>query len=180
LKNLGWHAAEPPQRRLLALTSFNRQEGVSTVASQLGITAAFGSAKVLLIDANEDHPSLHVAFNLNGHRGFTDYVRDESLDVICPTQIPNLSVMPFGVPPFEARLGMQFESLMEPVLELFDLVILDLPAISSGQTMLRWAPFLDCLILVVCPTTTAQMASNADCLVRNAGGTFCGVVQNNI
>lgn len=180
LSNLDWPADSAEQRRLLAFTSFNRREGVSTVASQLAITAASGAGEVLLIDANENHPSLHVAFNLKAKKGFADYVCDGSLDAIHPTRISNLSLMPFGIAPFESPLGMQFESLMEPIFERYEFVVFDLPAVCSGQTLLRWVPFLDHLILVVCPKTTAQMASHAEQIVRNSGGSFCGVVQNDI
>jgi len=180
LRNVGWEASSPRQQRLLAFTSANRREGVSSVVSQLAIASAFDSAKVLLIDLNEDHPTLGFVFNLNKKQGFVDYVRDGSFEWIQATRIPNLSVMSFGVPPFEAPLALPFESLMEPLLDQFELIILDLPAISSGQSLLRWAPHLDNLILVTRMKTTDQMAADAVRVVRNAGGTFIGVVQNEI
>ncbi len=180
LTNVGWHSAAPRQRRLLSFTSSNRHEGVSTIVCQLAISTAFDSKNVLLVDLNEDHPNLGFVFNLSKNQGFIEYVRDGSLESIQASRIPNLSVMPFGVPPFEAPLAMPFESLMEPLLDQFELVILDLPAVSSGPSMLRWAPYLDSLILVVSSQTSTEIASKAIEVVRGAGGTLCGVVQNEI
>ncbi len=179
MSNIGFQGAAD-EDCLVALTSYQRREGVSTIASQLAITAAFEATNVLLIDGNEGNPSLQAAFKIVGSRGFTDYVRDGDLQVIQKTSIPNLSLMPLGVPPLEARLGIQFDGLMEPLLDAYDLIVLDLPAIVEGNSMLQWAPFLDCLLLIVSPATSSQMASTANSAVKKAGGNLFGVVQNEI
>ena len=178
LNNLAWRPGLSPSRRLIALTSYRRGEGVSTIAFQLAVTAAGFPANVLLVDGNDQSPGIHQSFDIKAEQGFGEYLQSGDLEMVRATQVSHLSVMPVGKEPLRIGPELDFERVMDPLFDEFDLVVLDLPAIGTGPSMLRWAPFLECLLLVVSQSTDTRMASNAKHLVESAGGKIRGIVQN--
>src|SRR5688500_6904712 len=61
--------------KLILVCSACAEEGVSTIAGQLGMALAMMSREpVLLVDANLHHPSLHEAFAVDAKPGLPDYV----------------------------------------------------------------------------------------------------------
>jgi len=62
--------------RIIAVTSCNRREGVSTIASSLAVTLALHGDRVLFIDANFRHPSAQQIFRVNPSPGLGELLYD--------------------------------------------------------------------------------------------------------
>jgi Mrp family chromosome partitioning ATPase len=177
LNNLGWQPGcrEP---KLIGLTSCCSGEGVSTVATQLAICASRLSANVLLIDGNPNRPSLHLPFRIRSLIGFAEYLQDgNTLDSVHDSGVPHLSIMPFGKGELSPLPVAKFEKAMEPVLAEYDLVILDLPSISTGPQTVGWASAFKNLLLVISQSTATSVAAKNKRLLENAGARLAGIVQ---
>ena len=173
---LGDEATRP---HLIGLTSCKRGEGVSTVAVQLAICAAQQGTSVLLIDCNENNPSLHLAFGVNSSKGFRDFLKNgNTLDSIHATSVSDLSIMPYGRGRIVPLPKSVFENAIELVQSEFDLVILDLPAIADGRHTTRWAGSLESLLLVISNSTSPATAAKYKQRLVNAGANLCGIVRN--
>lgn len=180
LANLGWRKGTDGSR-LVALTSCNGSEGVSTVASQMAICAARHPAKVLLIDANDRNPTQHVTFNADPMIGFFDYIEfGNSLDSLQPTLVPNLWVMPCGSSAIASLEPGKINSALETLQSEFDLVIVDLPAISEEPNTITLAPVLNHLVVVVSQSTSQVLLLNTKRILENAGAKISGIIQNQI
>jgi len=91
---------------------------------------------VLLIDCDLRNPSLHKQLGVANTTGLTNYLAGAAKpdEVICATNIPQLSVIPSGpLPPNPAELllGAKMISLLTVAIRKFDQVILDGPPIMG-------------------------------------------------
>ena len=165
--------------QLIALTSCKRGEGVSTVSLQLAICAAQQGTNVLLVDCNENNPSLHRAFGVKSSKGFRDFLKDgNTLDSIHETTVSNLSIMPYGRGRILPLPKAEFENAIESIQSEFDLLILDLPAIAEGRHTTRWAASLENLLLVIGNSISPSVAAKYKKRLENAGANLCGIVRN--
>src|SRR5262249_19950417 len=73
-------------------------EGVSTVVAQYGEMLSRRGARVLLVDGNSRHPSLHRAFHLPDAPGLAEYIAGAAPReaIIHPTGFANLDLVPLG------------------------------------------------------------------------------------
>lgn len=165
--------------QLIALTSCKRGEGVSTVAVQLAIYAAQSELSVLLIDCNENNPCLHLRFGIRSSIGFRDFLKNgNTLDSIHATRVNNLSIMPYGRGRILPLPKIEFEKSIDSVQSLFDLVILDLPAIADSRHTIRWAASLENLLMVISNATSPSVAAKYKQRLVHAGAKLCGIVRN--
>lgn len=121
--------------RSLAVTSSTFGEGKSTTVINLGIQLARSGKKVLLIDADLRHPTLHRNLNLDNEVGLTNLLTGDnsrSVNIAKPTQIPNLFIIPSGpMSPNPAELLSSFRmgDLLILASEKFDHVLVDSPPV---------------------------------------------------
>lgn len=119
--------------RVLQFTSPMQGEGKTTTALNLAIAFTQIGEKVLLVDCDLRRPNLHCVLKLDGSRGLTHYLTNNSitpLDVTQCARIPNLFVIPAGPqPPNPAELlgSTRMVKLLALAAEKFDYVLLDGP-----------------------------------------------------
>src|SRR5215213_2946129 len=65
--------------RTLLVTSVGPDEGKSIVLANLAITIAEGGKRVVMVDCDLRHPSLHTIFGLSDQPGLTTMMLNESL-----------------------------------------------------------------------------------------------------
>jgi capsular exopolysaccharide synthesis family protein len=179
------HDASSPPLRALGVTSCCRGEGVSTVATQLAVTAAsVGQIPVLLVDANIEHPSLHQTFPVMPTPGWTEVVKGAKPfgQAIQPSGVENLSILPSGraspdhSQPWEvADLAGLFQKLKAE----FELIVCDLPAVGQTGRAVRLAGCMDGVLLVVeAERVRWEAAQKVKELLSDANAHLVGAVLN--
>jgi capsular exopolysaccharide synthesis family protein len=157
------------------------------VAAHLAIVAAMSSQKTLLIDANLRCPSQHQLFNqISSKLGLSDVIHGELVlnEAIQSTEIKNLSILSCGKSssrPFLELESEEMQSILKTVIEIFDLVILDTPAINDFSDAITLSRYSDALLLVVRNKISNRNGLNqAVKEITKNGLTMTGFVTNDI
>ncbi len=142
-----------PER--LAVTSALREEGVTTIACGLATLLANDlAAQVCLIDLNWWWPApsiLHTAANEGVAGVLAGSVTLE--EVLAPTGLPNLTVLPAGATsevqrPIIARSA-ALRELMDELSQRFNYLVLDVPAILASNDAIPLASLAPTCCLVI-------------------------------
>ncbi|MBW4623153.1 MAG: polysaccharide biosynthesis tyrosine autokinase [Cyanosarcina radialis HA8281-LM2] len=150
---------EEPDRdrsRVLAITSALAGEGKSTLAVGLAMSASRLQQRVLVIDANLHHPSLHNWFNLSNEQGLTTLLKSDNpaLDLSIIQQINShdrISILTTGpIPPDHTSLlsSRRLGEILEKLEHIYDLVILDTPPILGLVDVVLMGSF-GCRVLML-------------------------------
>ncbi len=139
------------EERILLVTSVNPEEGKSISATNIACTYAQMGKKVLIIDADIRHASLHETLGLNNKRGLTHYLKGES-DLVGITQ-PVMGIQGlFGITAGDSKVDPvsllsheRMSFLTSQGGTIFDYVIIDAPAIAG---------YADTLVLSSLATST--------------------------
>ncbi len=170
--------------RLLLVTSPGVQEGKTVAASNLAISLANAGEKVLLVDADLLHPSLHQLYGLPGNSGLTQILQGLSAaaDVVQQSAIANLALVPAG--PVVANPGELLRSprLTEFLLQArsdYDTVVLDSSPLLRVTDPTLLAALVDGTTLVVRQGLTKRRdGERAVKLLRSLGTPLLGVLLN--
>ena len=145
---------ENPFRSLLVAT-VKPGQGATTTVANLAITLAQTGKKVILVDADLRHPSLHQAFSLSNERGLTTLLAGASVaidEVLQRTEIESLLVLtsgPLPLNPSELIGSTQMRELHKRLKGAADVVLFDAPsAIAFSDTSIL-ASFVDATLLVI-------------------------------
>ncbi len=121
--------------KVILVTSSVGGEGKSFVTINLASVFAMQNYKVVIVGLDLRKPKLYQDFNISNESGVSSYLigRSQLKDVIQPTGIPNLDLIPSGpIPPNPSELiskkemGMLFEELSK----IYDFVIVDTPPLG--------------------------------------------------
>jgi succinoglycan biosynthesis transport protein ExoP len=173
--------------RLILLTSSFAAEGKSTCASNLAISFAQRSARVLLVDTDLRKGTLHMKFKLSNRTGLSTLLAKESgeEDFEYPLpDLPNLAVLPRGpVAPNPGEMlashAME-ETLMRWRLQ-FDHVILDSSPVLAVADTLAIAPLADVTFILIRSGVTRKKALlRVREQLRRAGGRVLGTIINDV
>ena len=141
---------------------------------------------MLLVDTDLRRPRLHLAFGVKNTRGVSTYLSGmeaDALQLVVPTGIENLELMPSGpIPPNPSELlnSPIFAGLGPQLLERrFDHILFDTPPVLSVSDPVIVASVADTGILIVRAgrTPTPSVRTAAARLAQTGGCTF-GVVLN--
>lgn len=175
----------PAPRRIL-VTSSRLGEGKTTTAINLAITLAQMEAKVLLIDCDLRRPSCHEVFGYRKEPGLTNYLvgSGEYDDIVRPTEVPNLFVIPSGpVPPNPIELlgSPRMRELIEMNRDLFEYLVIDSPPVLGLADAVVLATLSDGLVLVVrAGLTPRDIAQRAKRHLRDVNARIIGAVLNDV
>jgi succinoglycan biosynthesis transport protein ExoP len=174
------------QMKTLVVTSAAPGEGKTLTAANLAVTFAYDGLRVLLIDCDVRRPKLHGLFQVprapglmelltptmaatNGIESLTfdpGQARTESglavTDVVRPTKIRGLSLLPCGALPTNASnllSGVRMRVLLQELAKNFDLVILDTPPVLATADAGILASLADGVLLVVRAGQTDRVAA---------------------
>jgi Mrp family chromosome partitioning ATPase len=184
LERLGLRRGESmEQPAALGLTSCLPAEGVSTIAAEISVAAARQfQIRTVLVDCHFDRPSVHRLFGIGLCPGLDNVLEHELPlgEVIRASGIEGLSLIPAGTVRKEgdAFLSAKIEPLMTELRAEFDLLVFDLPTLST-QTPIRSGSLLDGVLLVVeAERVEWQTARRATTSLKAAGATLLGAVLN--
>jgi succinoglycan biosynthesis transport protein ExoP len=181
--NIMFSAADQPLKSIV-VCSANAKEGKTTTVMYLGITMAQSGQKVLLVDTDMRRPRLHVSTGVAREPGLSNLILgDDNYDeVIKPTAVPNLYVLPCGpLPPNPAELLMtkRFELVLAELGRRFGRIILDSPPLQPVTDAVVLARHAEGVILVArSGRTIRDELSRAARMIRTVGRTIFGVVVN--
>ncbi len=153
----------------LLFISAGTTEGKTSVICNLGAALAGAQRRVLLVDGDLRHPTLHQIFGMENENGLVEFLGKQlpasaadSRQLIRATQIPGLYVLTAGRPGVNAPeilASSQLSLLLSDLMKGFDLVLLDSPPIlpySDARSLARQA---DGVILVVRANVTERQAA---------------------
>jgi len=140
--------------RTLLITSAIPREGKSFSSSNLAAVLAMSGSRVIIIDADLRRPSIHRLFELSDEKGLSEVLLSQRSvhEVITPSHISNLDVIPAGPIPTNPSELLGSEKMQDVVKELqkeYDIVIIDSPPVTAVADPLILSPFADGVILVV-------------------------------
>lgn len=141
--------------QVVAFTSTGPGEGKSTTVANLGATMAGSGKRTALVSADLRRPTIESIVGIEaGLPGLTDWLggRREDVDLVQPTSIPGLFVVPGGSPsynPAELLGSDRMTSLVEELRRVFDFVIVDTPPVLAAADTLVLAGHTDGIVLVV-------------------------------
>lgn len=140
-------------KKMLLITSVEPGVGKSRLLANLAAGMAEAGQRVVVVDSNFRHPSLHHVFDLSNELGLSDIILDRSRvdTALQETKIEGLRVLASGpLPPNPAEL-LGSPKMQELIWELAieaDMVLLDSPPILRVADAAVLAPIVDGVLLV--------------------------------
>lgn len=172
--------------KVILCTSATAQEGKTLSSANLAATMAQSGSRVLLIDCDLRRPRLHKIFKISRDRGISNVLVGDCPidDVIIPTSLENLSMVPCGpIPPNPSELlgSLVMQRTLEELGTRFDRIILDTPPITAVTDAVLLGRFVDGVVLVVRAHKAArEMVSNALKHMAGAKAHILGAVLNGV
>lgn len=161
-------------------------EGKTTSLANLAFAFAEGGYSVLMVDADLRRPALHKLYDLDNKIGLTNYLTTDIAleEVIQPTGVDNLFLMPSGLLPSDAVGVLNSQHMTDMIEDLksrFDMVLLDSPPILGVSDASVIASEVDLTVIVVqhrrFPRSMLMRVKKA---VLDVGGNLLGVILNNV
>jgi polysaccharide biosynthesis transport protein len=175
-----------PEANTISLVSGGPGEGKSTTIANLAFICAQGGYSTLIVDADLRRPVQHLLFDLSNELGLTNYLTtDIDLEqVIFPTTIENLSILPSGLLPSDAVGILNSQRMSDTIAELktrYDIVFFDCPPILGVSDASVVASEVDQTVIVVEHRRFPRaMLTRVKQAILGVGGTVLGVVLNNV
>ncbi len=175
-----------PEANAISMVSGGPGEGKSTTLANLAFTSAQGGYTTLVVDADLRRPVQHSIFDVSNRIGLTNYLTTDMRleDVIVPTTVENLSLLPSGILPSDAVGILNSQRMSDMIAELktrYDIVFFDSPPMLGVSDASVLASEVDQTIIVVQHRRFPRaMLSRVKQGVLGVGGTVLGVVLNNV
>ena len=126
------------ERQVLTIVGAERGEGRSYLAANLAIVFSQLGERTLLVDADMREPRQHFLFYLENRIGFSTLLAGRSREeaIVRIPDLGGLSVLPAGPTPpnpLELLNRVNFDEFMIQSRGAYDVIIVDTPAMSSGE-----------------------------------------------
>ena len=148
-------SSPPGKIKSILLTSPLAREGKSSILSNLGITLAEASRRVVIVDSDLRKPKQARIFGVGkgSGPGLSTYLSShmEPEEIIKPTSFANLYLItsgPLPANPIELLTSESMDSLVAFLKRSFDFVLFDTPPLLAVSDALALGPMADALILV--------------------------------
>ncbi len=181
------HRHGRPDMRSYLVTSAQRGEGKSTIASHLALTVArFKGKKSLIVDADLRRPRLHDIFAVPKEPGLLECLegRIDPLKAVKDTRVENLKVIPAGArtdSPAHLFEGDILSEIFKKIRFYYDIVIVDCaPVIPVSDPMLIASEVDGVILVLLAGKTPRNVALRARDILRDANSNLLGVVVNNL
>lgn len=186
------HFVSTKPMRSIAIVSSSLDEGKTTIAINLALSLVQSGKRVLLVDANLRHPTIHTRLGLPNNAGLSLALREQRYsDVLSVVpEVPNLYILTAGPPPPNPTELLESKQMFEllqstPAFEAqsgnVDVVVIDTPpALNFADTSII-ASIVDGIILV----TRARVSRESALLqtittLKRINACILGVVLNGV
>jgi len=175
----------PEKERLsLLVTSCGPQEGKSVVTANLAVSTAQSGLETVLLDADLRRPILHQVFGIENQVGLASYLKGRSSreEIVIPTSIPGLSLVPCGpIPsnPAELLESPRLAELIGYLEESRKRIIFDSPPAGALTDAAIIAGRVDGVILTIfAGKGHRKFVQQTKVQLEKAGARIFGVVLN--
>ena len=175
-----------PDAKTISIVSGGPGEGKSTTLANLAFIAAQGGYSTLIVDADLRRPVQHTLFDVENKVGLTNYLTTNMApeEVIVPTKIANLALLPSGALPSDAVGILNSQRMSDLITELktrYDMILFDSPPMLGVSDASVIASEVDDTIIVVQHRRFPRaMLTRVKQAIVGVGGTVLGVVLNNV
>jgi succinoglycan biosynthesis transport protein ExoP len=177
---LGGKASQPA---VWSVTSTAAGEGKSLVVGSLGWVMALRGLRVLLVDLNFFHPSLHSLWHLPPGNGVSELLQGTAVMTQCVRQVgpKELYLLPNGMA--AAAMGPHLDPKLlahwlTNVKTGFDVLLLDLPAVGAGEGAPLAALGEQTLLVVAADHSPRTQIARAAEQIQRCHGRIAGLVLN--
>lgn len=189
--------------KAILFTSSDKQEGKSTIVTNIALSMAQLGRKTLLIGSNLRRPTVYKIFGLNRGPGLSDVLMGNIAwkdalrtatdiltgglnidDILQMPGIDNLNILPCGRPVdnvSEILNSRAFDRLLEEVKQSYDIIIIDCSPVMAVPDAITLCDKVDGLVLVYkVGHTPKDILKRAKSNLVNAKANILGVVLNDI
>lgn len=140
--------------KIICITSSKKDEGKTTVLSNLGVSFAKIDKKVLLIDADLRNPSISKMFDTSNTQGLMDILlgKRNIQDCVKKTKQENLYILTGGtIPPNPAEVlsSKKMSEFIESIKDEYDYILIDSPPVGVVSDASIISSYSDGVIFVV-------------------------------
>lgn len=171
----------------IVMTSSGPWEGKSTTAANLASVFTDQGKRVLLVDADLRKPSVQRTFGLSNVEGLTtllstpDQELSEVIQQVTGTDIHVLTSGPIPPNPSELLNSNRMNLLMKRLEEIYDIIIYDMPPVTSVTDAQIMAAKSDGVVFVIRHSVSQKSAIlNAKELLEMVNANILGVVFNGV
>ena len=175
------------QVRVVQVTSPSPGEGKTMVAVNLAVAFAQSGERVVLVGADLRRPRMEEVVDVPLTPGLTAVlIGDVTLPQAIQTApaVPNLSVLPAGIPPpnpSELLSGERARRLVDVLGQTYDVVVIDCPPVLPVTDSLVLARMADTTLLVTSANKTSKRSlTRAVELLRQVDAPLVGTVLNSL
>jgi protein-tyrosine kinase len=174
------------ERQVLTVVGAERGEGRTHLAANLAIVFSQLGERTLLVDADMREPRQHYLFHLENQIGLSTLLAGRSREeaIVRISDLAGLSVLPAGPTPpnpLELLNRLNFDEFMIQAKTSYDVVIVDTPAMTSGEDAAMIAVRTGAALAVARAGAT-RVAAYADLVqgLMDAGVAVVGSVLNEV
>jgi capsular exopolysaccharide synthesis family protein len=170
----------------IVVVSAGAGEGKSTTTLNLATVFAQAGTRVLIVDSDLRRPTLHKLFHVANDIGLTNYLLKQNTleEVIQTTSVPMLDFMASGKLPSSSMSilnSAQMKQMIAGLKQRYEFVFFDSPPILGVSDASVLASEVDIVVQVIQYRRYPQpMNLRAKQVIEKVGGTFLGIVLNNI
>ncbi|MDD5139864.1 MAG: polysaccharide biosynthesis tyrosine autokinase [Verrucomicrobiales bacterium] len=170
----------------IVVVSAGAGEGKSTTTLNLATVFAQAGQRVLVVDSDLRRPTLHKLLHVTNDIGLTNYLLKQNTleEVIQTTGVATLNFMASGKLPSSSMSILNSAAMKDMVAELkhrYDFILFDSPPILGVSDASVLASEMDMVVQVIQYRRYPQpMNLRAKQVIEKVGGTFLGIVLNNI
>ena len=172
-------------KKVIQFIGSREGEGTSTVVREFArVSARKFDKKVLLLDADQYHPSQHLFFDIQSKCGWQEVLRDQQPIDKALHQIGNTRLFISPSSQYSASNPENLSSLLIDIFwkklrERFDLILVDSPPVTTSPDGLAISSKADGIVLVVeAEKTRWPVAESTKNKILHSGGKILGIVLN--
>lgn len=176
----------PGTLKCLSITSSIPAEGKSLVGTNLVASFLRDGERVLLVDADLRHPTLHLLTNTDNLKGLSNYLSSTIPfeEVVQKTAIPQLDVIvsgPLSPNPTELFASYRMENFIREAKSLYDRILVDTPPVIGLADSLVISTKCDGVILLIqARHISRKLVKKAKQRLLETGAKILGVVINRV
>jgi capsular exopolysaccharide synthesis family protein len=170
----------------IVVVSAGAGEGKSTTTLNLATVFAQAGQRVLVVDSDLRRPTLHKLLHVANDLGLTNYLLKQNTleEVIQTTAVPTLNFMASGKLPSSSMSilnSAHMKAMIAALKQRYDFIFFDSPPILGVSDASVLASEVDMVAQVIQYRRYPQpMNLRAKQVIEKVGGTFIGIILNNI